>query len=59
MVNDEEATAILGSDRGVPVNSEVRSQLMSEASEIDKVVYAYVDSVSRTSDSPYVPIASL
>lgn len=55
MVNDEEATAILGSDRGVPVNSEVRSQLMSEASEIDKVVYAYVDWVSRTSDSPYVP----
>ena len=28
---------------------------MSEASEIDKVVYEYVDWVSRTSDSPYVP----
>ncbi|MFZ4451791.1 ABC transporter substrate-binding protein [Salibacterium aidingense] len=55
MVNDPEATEILGSNRGVPVNAEVRANLIESASEEDKVMYEYVDWVSSTSDSPYVP----
>ncbi|MFA9557860.1 extracellular solute-binding protein [Evansella sp. AB-rgal1] len=55
MVNDLEATAILGNDRGAPVNSEVRENLIAVASETDSAIFAYIDLVSRTSDSPYVP----
>ncbi|SDY26709.1 multiple sugar transport system substrate-binding protein [Evansella caseinilytica] len=55
MVNDLEATAILGNDRGAPVNSEVRENLMAIADETDADIFAYIDLVSRTSDSPYVP----
>lgn len=55
MVNDLEATEILGNDRGAPVNSDVRENLISIADEIDQEVFAYIDWVSQTSDAPYVP----
>ncbi|MDQ0253185.1 multiple sugar transport system substrate-binding protein [Evansella vedderi] len=54
-VNDLEATAILGNDRGAPVNSEVRENLIAIANETDSDIFAYIDFISRTSDSPYVP----
>ncbi|MBS4208196.1 ABC transporter substrate-binding protein [Bacillus sp. FJAT-50079] len=55
MVNDKEATEILGNDRGAPVNSEVREHLISVADEVDSAIFSYIDWVSRTSDAPYVP----
>lgn len=54
MVNDLGATAILGNDRGAPVNSQVRQNLIDNASEIDSIIFSYIDWVSRTSDAPYV-----
>ncbi len=53
--NDLDATAVLGNDRGAPVNSEVRENLISNASEIDEVIFSYIQTVSQTSDAPYVP----
>ncbi|WP_088102758.1 ABC transporter substrate-binding protein [Halalkalibacter urbisdiaboli] len=54
-VNDLEATAILGNDRGAPVNSEVRASLLDSGDEIDQAIFAYIDWVSSTSDAPYIP----
>lgn len=54
-VNDPEATEVLGNDRGAPVNSEVRESLIESADETDADIFAYVDHISETSDSPYVP----
>lgn len=54
-VNDKEATAILGSERGAPVNSEVRAYLSEDADEIDQTVFEFIDFISETSDSPFVP----
>ncbi|GAE93436.1 rhamnose oligosaccharide ABC transport system [Gracilibacillus boraciitolerans JCM 21714] len=54
-VNNTEATEILGNDRGAPVNSEVRQNLIDQASELDEKVYSYIDLVSETSDAPYIP----
>ncbi|WP_277678103.1 ABC transporter substrate-binding protein [Gracilibacillus dipsosauri] len=54
-VNHIEATEVLGNDRGAPVNSEVRENLMEQASDLDQKVYAYIDLVNETSDAPFVP----
>jgi len=54
-VNDPEAGAILGNDRGAPVNSDILQSLISNASETDKVIFEYIDWVRETSDAPYVP----
>ncbi|TBL74543.1 ABC transporter substrate-binding protein [Paenibacillus thalictri] len=43
MVNDPEATMILGSERGVPGSSKVRETLKAKATEIDKKMYDYID----------------
>lgn len=53
--NDKEATEILGNDRGAPVNSEVRENLIESADEVDEVIFEFIDFVSETSDSPFVP----
>jgi multiple sugar transport system substrate-binding protein len=53
--NNLEATAVLGNDRGAPVNSEVRDNLIANASEVDEVIFSYIQKVSQTSDAPYVP----
>lgn len=55
MVNDEEATAILGNNRGAPVNSEIRKKLIATANESDQVIFEYIDWVDSTSEAPYVP----
>ncbi|MBW7459729.1 ABC transporter substrate-binding protein, partial [Paenibacillus sepulcri] len=55
MVNDPEATAILGNDRGAPVNSDVRENLIKSANETDQAIFSYIDEVSKTSDAPYRP----
>ncbi|WP_163580708.1 ABC transporter substrate-binding protein [Gracilibacillus saliphilus] len=54
-VNNIEATEILGNDRGAPVNSDVRENLIDQATELDEAVYSYIDLVSETSDAPFVP----
>ncbi|MGP4038483.1 ABC transporter substrate-binding protein [Gracilibacillus sp. D59] len=54
-VNNVEATEILGNDRGAPVNSEVRANLIEKADELDQAVYNYIDLVNETSDAPYIP----
>ncbi|WP_058308397.1 ABC transporter substrate-binding protein [Gracilibacillus massiliensis] len=54
-VNNVEATEVLGNDRGAPVNSDVRKNLIDQASELDEKVYSYIDLVSETSDAPYIP----
>jgi len=54
-VNDPEAGAILGNDRGAPVNSEVLQSLIASASEIDQAIFTYIDWVGKSSDAPYVP----
>ncbi len=53
MVNDQEAAAILGNDRGAPVNSEIREKLIQSANEIDKEIFEYIQWVGSTSDAPY------
>ncbi|MDG5789905.1 extracellular solute-binding protein [Evansella sp. AB-P1] len=54
-VNDLEATAILESDRGVPVNSDVRAMLIPEMDEISSRIVEYVDWVSASSDADFIP----
>lgn len=49
MVNDPEATMILGSERGVPGSSKVREALKAQATEIDKKVYDYIDLAAKNS----------
>lgn len=53
--NNKEATAILGNDRGAPVNSEVRENLIASANEVDEVIFEFIDFVSSTSNTPFVP----
>lgn len=56
MVNDPEATAILGSERGVPVNSSIREQLKPTLTESEQLVFDFIDLVSQHSsniDPPY------
>jgi multiple sugar transport system substrate-binding protein len=52
MVNDPEATAILGSERGVPGSSKVRDALKANASPLDKKVYDYIDLAAKNSVVP-------
>lgn len=54
-VNDPEAGAILGNDRGAPVNSDVLQSLIDNASEYDQAIFSYIDWVGQSSDAPYVP----
>ncbi|KQO12747.1 ABC transporter substrate-binding protein [Paenibacillus sp. Leaf72] len=56
LVNDPEATAILGSERGVPVNSDIRTQMASTLSETDQMIFNFVDTVAKDKsdiDPPY------
>lgn len=56
MVNDPEATAILGSERGVPVNASIREQLKPTLTESEQLVFDFIDLVSQHSsniDPPY------
>jgi multiple sugar transport system substrate-binding protein len=52
MVNDPEATMILGSERGVPGSSKAREALKANASPVDKKVYDYIDLASKNSRVP-------
>lgn len=54
-VNNSEATEVLGNERGAPVNSEVRDNLIANANEIDAAIYDYISLISETSDAPYIP----
>jgi multiple sugar transport system substrate-binding protein len=56
LVNDPEAAKILGSERGVPVNSQIREQLKATLTETDQMVFDFIDTVSAHSsdiDPPY------
>ncbi len=56
LVNDPDAAAILGSERGVPVNSNIRSKMMESLSDTDKMIFGFIDTVSQHSssiDPPY------
>ncbi|WP_338555407.1 extracellular solute-binding protein [Paenibacillus sp. KS-LC4] len=56
LVNDPEATAILGSERGVPVNSDIREKMATTLSDTDKMIFNFVDTVSKDKsdiDPPY------
>ncbi|MGG1516556.1 extracellular solute-binding protein [Paenibacillus oryzisoli] len=56
LVNDPEAAQILGSERGIPVNSQIREQLKPSLSPTDKNVFDFIDNVSKHSsdiDPPY------
>ena len=43
-----EAGAILGTDRGIPSSPQVRSQAEANANDIDKLLFAYLNSVAHT-----------
>lgn len=53
--NNLEATEVLGNDRGAPVNSDVRENLIQKADATDQVIFGFIQEVSKTSDAPYVP----
>ncbi|MEK4851927.1 sugar ABC transporter substrate-binding protein [Paenibacillus sp. FSL H7-0756] len=56
MVNDPEGTAILGAERGVPVNSAVREQLKPSLTAEEQLIFDFIDVVSKHSsdiDPPY------
>lgn len=55
MVNNKKAGTILGMDRGIPVNPNVRKQVTTSANKTEKVVLNYVDWVSNSSKAPYEP----
>ncbi|HEO8421032.1 ABC transporter substrate-binding protein [Niallia sp. FSL W8-0635] len=55
-VNNIDAGEVLGMDRGIPVNSEVREKVSSSATDEDKVVLDYIDLVTKTSDAEYTPL---
>ncbi|WP_199613678.1 ABC transporter substrate-binding protein [Paenibacillus alkalitolerans] len=60
MVTDPEATAILGSERGIPGSSKVRDMLKEQGTEVEKRIYEYVDLAlkhSRPMDQEMVNIA--
>ncbi|UUZ94730.1 sugar ABC transporter substrate-binding protein [Paenibacillus sp. P25] len=52
MVNDPEATAILGAERGVPGSSKVREALKANATPIDKKIYDYIDLAAKNARTP-------
>lgn len=52
MVNDPEATMVLGSERGVPGSSKVREALKAKATPVDKKVYDYIDVAAKNSRTP-------
>lgn len=54
-VNDPEATAILGNERGTPINGDVLKHLINSANEMDKEIFSFMDWIGETSDAPYVP----
>ncbi|GAA0299884.1 multiple sugar transport system substrate-binding protein [Gracilibacillus halotolerans] len=54
-VNNTEATEVLGNERGAPVNSEVRDNLIANANETDAAIYDYISLISETSDAPFIP----
>lgn len=56
LVNDPEAAEILGSERGVPVNSVIREQMKAKLSETDQMIFSFIDTVSQNAsdiDPPY------
>ncbi|WP_173917216.1 ABC transporter substrate-binding protein [Halobacillus sp. Marseille-Q1614] len=60
-VNNIEVYEIGGSDRGVPLKEEIRSELMADLSETDKKVFEYIEKVTEHSspiDSNFPPQAS-
>ncbi|MFT4305889.1 MAG: extracellular solute-binding protein [Microbacterium sp.] len=46
LLNDEDAGAILGTERGVPANNEIREAITSSLTETDQEAIAYLDSVT-------------
>lgn len=53
-INDPEAAAILGSDRGVPVTEANRNLLQEKASPVEQIVYSYTSFVSEaTKTEPF------
>lgn len=56
LVNDPDAAKILGSERGVPVNSKIRDQIKPTLSAEEKAIFEFIDLVSAHSseiDPPY------
>ncbi|OXM86482.1 ABC transporter substrate-binding protein [Paenibacillus rigui] len=56
LVNDPEATKILGSERGVPVNSQVREQLKPTLTEMDQLIFDFINTAAKQAsdiDPPY------
>ncbi|WP_110933740.1 ABC transporter substrate-binding protein [Paenibacillus bouchesdurhonensis] len=51
MVNDLEATKILGNDRGIPGSEKVREMLIGEGSDIDKKIYEYFNLSTGTAST--------
>lgn len=46
-VNDIEANKVLNGERGVPIMSKVRSEVMSQADESGKMIYDFVDKIGN------------
>jgi multiple sugar transport system substrate-binding protein len=56
LVNDPDCAKILGTERGIPVNSKIREQLKQSAPEQEKMIYDFIETVSKHSsdiDPPY------
>jgi multiple sugar transport system substrate-binding protein len=54
LVNDPDAAKILGSERGIPVNSDIRNQLKETVTKTERTIYDFIDTVSKHS-SPISP----
>ncbi|TDC69733.1 ABC transporter substrate-binding protein [Streptomyces hainanensis] len=52
LINDPEAAAILGSDRGLPINGVVREQIEAELPETDQQSLAFIDELSNELADP-------
>lgn len=46
LANDTEAGKVMGTERGVPANSEVREAISGNLTEVDKKVIAYLDEIA-------------
>jgi multiple sugar transport system substrate-binding protein len=56
LINDPDASKILGAERGVPINAQIRQQLKTSLSENDQMIFDFIDTVSKHSsdiDPPY------
>ncbi|MFW6015832.1 MAG: ABC transporter substrate-binding protein [bacterium] len=54
MVNDEDAAKLIGTDRGVPIQDDIRNMIAENASEVDQAIFDFIDIAAETAGEPLV-----